>query len=210
MARSRPEKKSEPAAPTERRILPMQLQVGDRLTDEAGEWQVIGRPYTTAGGKDARVRVKPHRRARIVGALLESLRALSGPHPGPAPGARFHPGDAAAQEAQDPAHAGAGGPGAPDPPPHARQLTLGHVLAAVAGLPGSSIKLLESEILVRSVPPSHVLNAATRRFPASHQLAHQVRVFAVLLRDLQVVVRTERSSHRLTEIQVAVLSGARG
>jgi hypothetical protein len=25
----------------------MQLQVGDRLTDETGEWKVIGRPYTT-------------------------------------------------------------------------------------------------------------------------------------------------------------------
>ena len=35
----------------------MELRVGDRLTDETGEWKVIGRPYTTAGGKDARVRV---------------------------------------------------------------------------------------------------------------------------------------------------------
>jgi hypothetical protein len=44
--------------PTERRVLPMQLQIGDRLTDETGEYVVIGRPYTTAGGKDARVRVQ--------------------------------------------------------------------------------------------------------------------------------------------------------
>jgi hypothetical protein len=58
MARPKSEKKSEPAAPAERRILPMQLQVGDRLVDETGEWEVIGRPYTTAGGKDARVRVQ--------------------------------------------------------------------------------------------------------------------------------------------------------
>jgi hypothetical protein len=58
MARSRPEKKSKPAAPAERRILPMELQVGDRLVDETGEWEVIGPPYTTAGGKDARVRVQ--------------------------------------------------------------------------------------------------------------------------------------------------------
>jgi hypothetical protein len=36
----------------------MDLQVGDRLTDESGEWEVIGRPYTTAGGKSARVRVQ--------------------------------------------------------------------------------------------------------------------------------------------------------
>jgi hypothetical protein len=36
----------------------MELQVGDRLTDETGEYEVIGRPYTTRGGKDAHVRVK--------------------------------------------------------------------------------------------------------------------------------------------------------
>jgi hypothetical protein len=40
------------------RVLPMELRVGDRLTDETGEWEVIGRPYTTAGGKNARVRVQ--------------------------------------------------------------------------------------------------------------------------------------------------------
>ena len=34
------------------------LQVGDRLADETGEWEVIGRPYTTNAGKDARVRVR--------------------------------------------------------------------------------------------------------------------------------------------------------
>jgi hypothetical protein len=48
----RPEKKSEPTAPAERHILPMQL------ADETGEWEVIGRPYTTAGGKAAHVRVQ--------------------------------------------------------------------------------------------------------------------------------------------------------
>jgi hypothetical protein len=36
----------------------MELRVGDRLADETGEWEVIGRPYTTAAGKDARVRVQ--------------------------------------------------------------------------------------------------------------------------------------------------------
>ena len=36
----------------------MELQIGDRLTDETGEWEVIGPPYTTAGGKNARVRVR--------------------------------------------------------------------------------------------------------------------------------------------------------
>jgi len=38
VTRSRPEKKSQPSASTERRVLPMQLQVGDRLTDETGDW----------------------------------------------------------------------------------------------------------------------------------------------------------------------------
>ena len=36
----------------------MQLQVGDRLTDETGDWEVVGRPYTTNGGKNAHVRVQ--------------------------------------------------------------------------------------------------------------------------------------------------------
>jgi hypothetical protein len=42
----------------EHRVLPMELQVGDRLTDETGEYEVIGRPYTSAAGKSAHVRVK--------------------------------------------------------------------------------------------------------------------------------------------------------
>jgi hypothetical protein len=58
MAKSRPEKNNEPKPPTEHRILPMELRIGDRLTDETGEYEIIGRPYTTAGGKDARVRVQ--------------------------------------------------------------------------------------------------------------------------------------------------------
>jgi len=36
----------------------MELRIGDRLTDETGEWEVIGRPYTIAGGKNARARVQ--------------------------------------------------------------------------------------------------------------------------------------------------------
>jgi hypothetical protein len=36
----------------------MQLQIGDRMTDSTGEWEVVGRPYTTAGGKNAHVRVQ--------------------------------------------------------------------------------------------------------------------------------------------------------
>jgi len=58
MAKPRPGKKREPAPPATRRVLPMDLHVGDRFTDESGEWEVIGRPYTTAAGKSARVRVQ--------------------------------------------------------------------------------------------------------------------------------------------------------
>jgi len=56
MVKLRLEKKLAPSTIT--RVLPMQLQVGDRLADETGQWQVIGRPYTTSAGKDAPVRVK--------------------------------------------------------------------------------------------------------------------------------------------------------
>jgi hypothetical protein len=35
---------------TEVRVLPLELQIGDRISDEAGEWEVIGRPFTTAAG----------------------------------------------------------------------------------------------------------------------------------------------------------------
>jgi hypothetical protein len=58
MARPKSEKNSEPKAPAERRVLPMELQIGDRLTDETGEWEVIGHPYPTAGGKIVQVRVQ--------------------------------------------------------------------------------------------------------------------------------------------------------
>jgi len=40
------------------RVLPMDLQLGHRLVDKRGEWRVVGRPYTTAAGKAARVRVE--------------------------------------------------------------------------------------------------------------------------------------------------------
>ena len=36
----------------------MELRVGDRLTDERGEWRVVDPPYTTAAGKVARARVE--------------------------------------------------------------------------------------------------------------------------------------------------------
>ena len=47
-----------PAPPTTIKVLPMQLPVGDRLNAETGEWEVIGRPYATAGGKIAHVGVR--------------------------------------------------------------------------------------------------------------------------------------------------------
>jgi len=72
MAKSRPDKKRPKAKPVQpplpampppdppgtARLLPMQLQIGDRMTDSAGEWQVVGRPYTTVGGKSTSVRVQ--------------------------------------------------------------------------------------------------------------------------------------------------------
>jgi hypothetical protein len=36
----------------------MGLRIGDRLVSESGEWEVTGRPFTTAGGKTAQARVK--------------------------------------------------------------------------------------------------------------------------------------------------------
>ena len=45
------------AACSETRVLPTQLQIGDRLADETGEWEVARRPYVTNAGKDEHVRV---------------------------------------------------------------------------------------------------------------------------------------------------------
>jgi hypothetical protein len=58
MVKPKPEKTPASAAPATIRVLPMELRVGDRLVDETGEWEIVGRPYTTAGGKNARVRVQ--------------------------------------------------------------------------------------------------------------------------------------------------------
>ena len=54
----------------------MQIQIGDRMTDSTGEWEVVGRPYTTAGGKSTSVRVqRPDKtgcdRGKAVGLLRE-------------------------------------------------------------------------------------------------------------------------------------------
>ena len=40
------------------RVLPMELQIGDRLSDETSEWEVVGRPYMTGGGKNAHARLQ--------------------------------------------------------------------------------------------------------------------------------------------------------
>jgi len=47
-----------PSPPGTVRVFPVQLQIGDRLSDTTGEWEVVGRPQTTAGGKNAHVRVQ--------------------------------------------------------------------------------------------------------------------------------------------------------
>jgi hypothetical protein len=36
----------------------MQLQVGDRYTDESGEWEAVSRPVSYRGGKSVRARVQ--------------------------------------------------------------------------------------------------------------------------------------------------------
>ena len=36
----------------------MQLLFGDKFSEESGEWEVIGRPYATVGGKSTHVRVQ--------------------------------------------------------------------------------------------------------------------------------------------------------
>ena len=58
MAKPRPEKKGKLTPPPQLHVLPMELRFGDQLADETGEWEVIGRPYTTAAGKIAHVRVQ--------------------------------------------------------------------------------------------------------------------------------------------------------
>jgi hypothetical protein len=36
----------------------MQLKPGDTFTDEAGTWEIVGRPITQGGGKDVTVKVQ--------------------------------------------------------------------------------------------------------------------------------------------------------
>jgi hypothetical protein len=56
---AKPPKKNEarPARPGSS-VLPMELRVGDRFTDETGEWEIVSQPYTISGGKVVYARVK--------------------------------------------------------------------------------------------------------------------------------------------------------
>ena len=47
-----------PDPPGTTRVLPMLLRIEDRLTDETGEYEIIGHSYTTNAGKDVHVRVR--------------------------------------------------------------------------------------------------------------------------------------------------------
>ena len=53
----------------------MTSTVGDRLTDETGEDEVIGRPYTINIGKSAHVRVKRVDNAEVTDSDLCGTRA---------------------------------------------------------------------------------------------------------------------------------------
>lgn len=53
-AMARKERKDESKSTS---VLPMQLQVGDRFTDERGEWEVASQPFTLGRGKVVHVRV---------------------------------------------------------------------------------------------------------------------------------------------------------
>ena len=53
-----PEKKPDPTKPPTVQVLPMNLRLGDVLVDEVAEWRVIGRPYSSSGGKVLNIRVE--------------------------------------------------------------------------------------------------------------------------------------------------------
>jgi hypothetical protein len=52
------ERKRRPQADETLSVLPMELQVGDRFTDYAGEWEIVTRPTVTHGGKTLRAKVR--------------------------------------------------------------------------------------------------------------------------------------------------------
>ena len=58
MAKSPSDRKRKPQAADDTKILPTELQVGDRLANETGEWEVIAAPYSTTGGRMIHARVQ--------------------------------------------------------------------------------------------------------------------------------------------------------
>jgi hypothetical protein len=69
-----PEKRPDTSNAAVTRVLPMQLKQGDRLTDETGEYEVIGRPYRTNAGKDVRVKRVDNAHGSGAGARERSRR----------------------------------------------------------------------------------------------------------------------------------------
>jgi hypothetical protein len=59
LSMSRSAKSGEPAV-TEMitQMIPMELRVADHLVDETGEWEVIGKPFSTGAGRVVHVRVR--------------------------------------------------------------------------------------------------------------------------------------------------------
>ena len=56
---SRLAKGGEPAVTeTITQMIPMELRVGDHLAEETGEWEVIGKPFSTGAGRVVHVRVR--------------------------------------------------------------------------------------------------------------------------------------------------------
>lgn len=47
------------------RVLPMQLELGDILSDERGEWRVVGRPLAMSGSSMVSVRVESVRQLGV-------------------------------------------------------------------------------------------------------------------------------------------------
>jgi hypothetical protein len=47
-----------PLPPGTIRVLPMLLRIGDRLSDDRGEWEIVSRPHSTAGGRMVNARVR--------------------------------------------------------------------------------------------------------------------------------------------------------
>jgi len=54
MGKPRKSTKRNQAPQAEHRVFPMEVQIGDRLVNETGEWEVVA-PFTAAAGKNARM-----------------------------------------------------------------------------------------------------------------------------------------------------------